>query len=138
MGVLLTKYLKAAISYQGIHRIESYPVPEAALRETILNAVIHRDYAQGTAKGTKKGKAKESIIEGLEQQIKAHEKIARDALAKAKATDAAVFDLKAVNPNAVAKMDARTPAQIIQSIEEQGKIVSAALSKLKTLLSEAA
>lgn len=45
MDLLLTKYLKAAISYKGIHRIESYPVPEEALRETILNAVIHRDYA---------------------------------------------------------------------------------------------
>lgn len=45
MEILLTKYLKAAISYRGIHRIESYPVPEDALREAILNAVIHRDYA---------------------------------------------------------------------------------------------
>jgi len=45
MDVLLTKYLKAAISYRGIQRIESYPVPEEALREALLNALIHRDYA---------------------------------------------------------------------------------------------
>ncbi len=45
MELLLTKYLKAAISYQGIQRIESFPVPQEALRETILNALIHRDYA---------------------------------------------------------------------------------------------
>jgi ATP-dependent DNA helicase RecG len=45
MELLLTKYLKAAISYQGLQRIESYPVPREALRETLLNALIHRDYA---------------------------------------------------------------------------------------------
>ena len=47
MELLLTKYLKAAISYRGIQRIESLPVPQAALREAILNALIHRDYAVG-------------------------------------------------------------------------------------------
>lgn len=43
--VLLAKYLKAAISYRGINRVESLPVPEDALREALLNALIHRDYA---------------------------------------------------------------------------------------------
>lgn len=46
--ILLTKYLKAAISYRGIDRIESLPMPEDALRETLLNALIHRDYAVGS------------------------------------------------------------------------------------------
>lgn len=45
MDILLTKYLKAAISYRGIQRIESYPVPQDAIREALLNALIHRDYA---------------------------------------------------------------------------------------------
>ena len=45
LDLLLTKYLKAAISYDGIQRIESYPVPESALWEALLNAVVHRDYA---------------------------------------------------------------------------------------------
>jgi ATP-dependent DNA helicase RecG len=48
MDILLTKYLKAGISYVGIQRIESLPVPEAALREAVLNAIIHKDYASGT------------------------------------------------------------------------------------------
>ena len=43
--ILHAKYLKAMISYQGIQRIETYPVPETALREAILNAVAHKDYA---------------------------------------------------------------------------------------------
>jgi len=33
------------ISYEGVHRIETYPVPEEALREALLNAVAHKDYA---------------------------------------------------------------------------------------------
>jgi len=45
LDLLLTKYLKAGISYEGLQRIESYPVPESALREVLLNAIIHRDYA---------------------------------------------------------------------------------------------
>ena len=45
IDLVRTKYLKAAITYQGIQRIECYPVPNAALREAILNALVHRDYA---------------------------------------------------------------------------------------------
>lgn len=45
LDLIRTKYLKAAIRYEGIQRIETYPVPEAALREALLNAVVHRDYA---------------------------------------------------------------------------------------------
>jgi ATP-dependent DNA helicase RecG len=47
IDLVRTKYLKAAITYQGIQRIERYPVPDAALREAILNALAHRDYAVG-------------------------------------------------------------------------------------------
>ena len=42
--VLKAKYLKAWISYEGLQRIETWPVPEPALREAILNAVVHKDY----------------------------------------------------------------------------------------------
>ena len=48
VDLLLTKYLKAGISYRGLQRIETFPVPEAALREAVLNAVIHKDYSSGT------------------------------------------------------------------------------------------
>ena len=47
MDLLLTKYLKAGITYQGIQRFETFPVPEAALREAVLNAIIHKDYSSG-------------------------------------------------------------------------------------------
>jgi ATP-dependent DNA helicase RecG len=45
MMLLQTKYLKAWISYEGLQRIESFAVPDAALREALLNAVVHKDYA---------------------------------------------------------------------------------------------
>lgn len=45
IDLLRTKYLKAAITYEDIQRIETFPVPAAALREAILNALVHRDYA---------------------------------------------------------------------------------------------
>lgn len=38
---------KAAIRYEGLQRIERFPVPRAALREALLNALVHRDYAVG-------------------------------------------------------------------------------------------
>lgn len=45
VDLILTKYFKAAISYDGMQRVETYPVPEAALREALLNAIVHRDYS---------------------------------------------------------------------------------------------
>lgn len=49
IDLVRTKYLKAAITYQGIQRIERYPVPDDALREAVLNALVHRDYAVGAS-----------------------------------------------------------------------------------------
>jgi ATP-dependent DNA helicase RecG len=45
--VLKAKYLRAWITYEGLQRIETWPVPMPALREAVLNAVVHRDYASG-------------------------------------------------------------------------------------------
>lgn len=44
MDLLLTKYTKALISYEGLTRIETYEYPKDALREALLNAVAHKDY----------------------------------------------------------------------------------------------
>jgi len=48
MDLLYSKYTKALISYDGIYRIETFPVPREAMREAVINAVIHRDYASTT------------------------------------------------------------------------------------------
>ena len=47
MDLLLTKYIKATISYERIYRVEEYPFPEPALREALINAVVHKDYSSG-------------------------------------------------------------------------------------------
>lgn len=47
LELLHTKYLKAYISYEGLQRRETFLFPEAALREALLNAVVHKDYSSG-------------------------------------------------------------------------------------------
>jgi type I restriction enzyme M protein len=78
--------------------------------------------------------SKDKSIETLETKIVEKEKAAREAQSKANAIDAAVFDLKAVNPNAIVKIDTRMPKEVIQSIADQGAIVTQALNELQRLL----
>lgn len=47
MDLLFTKYIKAAISYEGINRVETYEYPKDAVREALLNAIAHKDYSGG-------------------------------------------------------------------------------------------
>ncbi|MDI6800545.1 MAG: putative DNA binding domain-containing protein [Thermodesulfovibrionales bacterium] len=42
--LLRTKYLISKIKFEGIYRKEELEYPEEALREAIINAIIHRDY----------------------------------------------------------------------------------------------
>jgi len=44
LEVLDRKFFVSPISYEGLHRIESWEYPYEAIRETILNAIVHRDY----------------------------------------------------------------------------------------------
>lgn len=46
MDLLCTKYMKAIITYEGLQRVETLPVPKEALREALLNACINKDYAE--------------------------------------------------------------------------------------------
>ena len=85
-------------------------------------------------KALKATNPKDKKVEALETKIGEQEKAAREAQSKADAIDAAVFDLKAVNPNAVVKLDNRTPAEVIKSIEDQGRIVAKSLEALRALL----
>lgn len=44
LEVLRSKYLTASISYEGLQRVEQLEYPEPALREAILNSIVHKDY----------------------------------------------------------------------------------------------
>lgn len=45
--LLYLKYMKSAISYEGINRVETPPFPRPAVREAVLNALVHSCYASG-------------------------------------------------------------------------------------------
>ncbi|ATL46909.1 transcriptional regulator [Chitinophaga caeni] len=45
MDKLKVRYLIRPISYKGIERMEPLEYPESALREAVLNAIIHKDYS---------------------------------------------------------------------------------------------
>ena len=47
METVYLNYFKGMISYEGIQRVETYPVPHSAFREAITNAICHRDYSTG-------------------------------------------------------------------------------------------
>ena len=46
VDLLYTKYTRALVSYRGVSRVETFPVPREAIREAVVNAVIHRDYTR--------------------------------------------------------------------------------------------
>lgn len=53
----------------------------------------------------------------IEEEIRAQEAASRDAQSEADDIGAEVYDLKAVNPNEVHKTDARTTAEVVESLE---------------------
>lgn len=46
MGILDSKYITATISYEGLQRQEKPEYPPLAIREILLNALVHRTYIQ--------------------------------------------------------------------------------------------
>jgi ATP-dependent DNA helicase RecG len=44
LEILRSKYLVSPIRYEGLQRIEDLEYPEEALREAILNAIVHKNY----------------------------------------------------------------------------------------------
>jgi len=46
--LLKQRYIISTISYEGIQRIEKPEYPDAAIREAILNAIVHKDYTDST------------------------------------------------------------------------------------------
>ncbi|MBV5299929.1 MAG: N-6 DNA methylase [Rhodoferax sp.] len=85
-------------------------------------------------KRLKKDKASAAELIALEAKVSEKDKRVHELEARARDIDAAVFDLKAVNPTVVANVDDRSPQQIIASIAAQGRVVQEALGRLATLM----
>ena len=47
LQLLDSKYLPGLVSYQGLYRQERLPYPPDAIREALLNAIMHKDYFGG-------------------------------------------------------------------------------------------
>lgn len=82
----------------------------------------------------KKAQAAEKEPAAAREQLQALDKAAWDAQATADAIDAAIFDLKVVNPKAKVERVTRSSVQIIESIADYGQQVDVALARLKQLI----
>lgn len=85
-------------------------------------------------KTLKKDKASYEKIAAVEDAIKTNEKATREAQSRVTDIDAAVFDLKAVNPYVKAIVDTRSVLDVIDNINQQGQIVATAMNNLRSLL----
>ena len=78
--------------------------------------------------------ADEEKINACRKLISVAERKAREAQANADAIDAAVFDLRAVNPRARVESDVRSPTAIIATIATHERELRSALNRLRELL----
>jgi len=117
----------AARRAEGWEKIQPFKEKVAALREEVV-------LLKEQLKVLKKDKKDKDSIEEVEKKISITEKEIREQEAIVSDIDAKIFDLKAVNPNSVLKVDTRTTIEVIENIELQSKIVRDAMNKLKMML----
>lgn len=85
-------------------------------------------------KEAKSAGSKAARIAEIDTEISEATSAQREAIKRAQAIDDTVYDLKAVNPNAVSNADRRTPAELIEIIRSEGTAVANALARLKKSL----
>lgn len=82
----------------------------------------------------KKAKASSVDLKAAQEELAAVEKMMREAQAKSDGIDAAVYDLKAVNPRVRVEKDTRTVPEILDSITIQNQVTVQALGRLRALI----
>ncbi|GFE56734.1 N-6 DNA methylase [Geobacter sp. AOG1] len=93
-----------------------------------------REAAQWSDRAKELKKAKpvdDKAVAGALQKAAELSKEAREQAAKAEEIGNAVYDLKAVNPNAKAEEDKRTPLELLDFIEAKGREIAEALAALR-------
>jgi len=84
----------------------------------------------------KKAKASSDELKAAQEALAAIEKSMREAQAKADAIDAAVYDLKAVNPRVRVEKDTRSVPEILDSIALQNQVMVQALERLRGMVKQ--
>jgi type I restriction enzyme M protein len=106
---------------------EARPFKERATRKGQEAA----QYAERVKELKKAKPVDEPVLAAAEEQVRALTKEAREAAAKAKEIDDAVYDLKAVNPHRKAVLDTRTPEELLDLIEAKGHEIAEAIAQLR-------
>lgn len=103
------------------------------LRERARPLTTQAADLRSQVKELKKQNKREAIAKAAEltERIAPLEAEARELANKAQAIEDAVYDLKAVNPNAKSVEDTRTPDELLDFIELKGREVAEALSALR-------
>ncbi len=104
----------------------------AQAQQLTVEATQKREQAKAL-KANKQSDDKDAL-DALNRQADMLDAQARDLRAKAQSIEDAVYDLKAVNPNARAEEDAKTPEQLLDIIALKGREVEEALSALRAIL----
>ena len=99
-------------------------------RELETKALTNRDKAKLIKKDSEENKKR---IDELLTEATKYDFDAREQKAKAEAIENAVYDLKAVNPNAKDLSDKRTPTELLAFINEKSLEVQSALAELETI-----
>jgi type I restriction enzyme M protein len=73
----------------------------------------------------------DQAVAAAEEQVRALTREAREAAAKAKEIDDAVYDLKVVNPHRKPVLDTRTPEELLDLIEAKGREIAGAIALLR-------
>jgi len=106
---------------------EARPFKEQATRKS-------QEAEQWKERATELKKARpqdDQAVAAAEEQVRAQTKEAREAAARAKEIEDAVYDLKAVNPNRKAILDTRTPEELLDVIEAKGREIAEAIALLR-------
>jgi len=92
-----------------------------------------QEAARWTQRAVELKKAKQTADSIKEMKTRANDakRESREFAARAKAIEAAVYDLKAVNPNKRVVVDTRTPDELLDLIEVKGREIAEALTALR-------
>jgi type I restriction enzyme M protein len=104
------------------------PLREQAQTLTAKSKTLRAEIKELKKQNTRKAEDKAAE---LASEVSTLEAEARELNNKAQAIEDAVFDLKAVNPNAKSDEDTRTPDQLLDFIEAKGREVAEALASLR-------